>query len=112
MKKKKLLKPYGGREPVFCMWMRATHQRQCDHVSQGYGDSDNQRLFPAFGDCVRSGDEKESNEVEHVQGRCQRAPKLRLAHLTAVRYAQAGGETRAQTHQHRARVQGAHSDRE
>lgn len=79
-------------------WTRATHQRQCDHVGQGHGDSDNQRLFPALGDCVCGGYEKESNEVEHVQGGRQGAPELRLAHLTAVRYAQAGGETRAETH--------------
>ena len=97
---------------MFFTWTIATHHRQRDHVGQGHGDSDNQRLFPALGDRVRGGDEKESNEVEHVQGRRQRSPKFWLAHLTAVRYAQAGGKTRAQTHQHRARVQGAYSDRE
>lgn len=94
------------------LYARVTHQWQCDHIGQGHHHSDNQRLSPALGDGVCGGDEKESNEVEHVQGRRQGSPKLRFTHLTAVRYAYAGGETRAQAHQHRARVQGAHRDRE
>jgi len=101
-----------GLQVFLTLTVIATHQYQCEHVGQWHGNSDDQRSFPATGDGVRGGDEKESDEVEHVQGGRQRAPELRLAHLAAVRYAQTGGETRAQTHEHRARVQGAHRDRE
>jgi len=97
---------------VFLIFTRGPHHRQCEHVGQGHGDCDNQCFFPALGDGVRGGDKKESDEVENVQGGRQRATELRLAHLSAVRYAQAGCETCAEAHQHRTRVQRAHCDRE
>lgn len=91
---------------------RGTHQYDDRYVDEGHHDGDEQRGHPAARNGVHCADEKETDEVEHVQGGRERAAQLRLAHLAAVRYAQARGEAGGQSHQHRARVQGFRPQRE
>lgn len=95
-----------------CRVRGPTHQRKGYEIDEGHDDGDQERFLPLGGDGVQGGDEKVAAEVEHIQGGRQRTPQLWLAHLAAIRYAQAGREARAQAHQHGARVQNVYRDRE